>query len=377
MCIGLFVVVSHAAAATRSPRLDDGASAAAPATRVDPPRTLTVTAGGDVLTTNSVLAAGRRAATDGERYDFGPMYEGLRSVTAEADLSICHMELPVGRPGAHVGYIGVSPFGGFQLIAPFEMAIGIRAAGFDRCSTASNHDYDAGVDGINSTLDSLDAVGLSHTGTARVPSEALPDPFTVNGVSVAHLSYSVYNNNHDPQDAWRHNHVTSPDEIAADVHHVRGQGAELVIVSIHLSQEMLRAPTVTDRLFATRLIAAADVDLIVHHGPHVVQPVEVVDGTLVYWSVGNMMSGMGVSGHGRYEDKRTLDGLMATVEFLETSNGWTARPMTVAMCTDPWTRLARAASAALADPSVGLTDRERRELEQCLARTRSTVDFVR
>ena len=348
------------------------------ASRLDPPRTLVVTAGGDILADRGVRDAGARAGqATGARYDFVPMFAGLSAVTATADLSICHMELPLGWPGAYAGPLGGSPFGGNRLIAPIEMAAGIRAAGFDRCSTASNHSWDAGADGVASTLHALDAAGLSHTGNARTPAEAVPTVFAVDGVAVGHLSYTRYSNMYWPAESWRQARASSTAAIAADVQSLRSAGADVVIVSIHLLKEMLSAPTSYDREFTTRMIAEADIDLVVHHGAHVIQPVEFVYGTPVYWSVGNMVTGMGVPGQGKYVDKRTLDGLMATVEFVETSNGtWAAHPRTFVVCTDTQSRVVRVAKVALNDPNAGLSTREIIELQQCIARTEALLGPV-
>ena len=73
---------------------------------------------------------------------------------------------------------------------PAEIAAGITAAGFDRCSLASNHVMDKGAAGIDATLAAFDAVGLGHAGMARTPEEAGPQLFDVNGITVAHLSYT-------------------------------------------------------------------------------------------------------------------------------------------------------------------------------------------
>ena len=175
--------------------VSDVATVAAPADRLGPPRSLLVTAGGDILTENAVREAGKRGgAVTGGRYDFSHVFEPLLEVNARADLAICHMELPIGVPGASAGVIGRSPFGGNLLIAPYEMAAGARAGGFNRCSTASNHSYDAGVNGVLSTLDALDAAGISHTGTARTPDEAAPRAFDIGNVRVGHVSYTRYAN---------------------------------------------------------------------------------------------------------------------------------------------------------------------------------------
>lgn len=61
-----------------------------------------------------------------------------------ADLAICHMETPIGVLDGRVGE--VSRNNGFlQFIAPYELAADLADAGFDRCSTASNHLMDLGL----------------------------------------------------------------------------------------------------------------------------------------------------------------------------------------------------------------------------------------
>ena len=82
----------------------------------------------------------------------------------------------------------------------------------------------------------------------------------------------------------------------------------MVIVSLHVFVEMQSAPHADDRALVNQIVQQAHPDLILIHGPHVVQPVERVGDTLVYWSLGNLISGMGVAGRGKYSDQRTLDG---------------------------------------------------------------------
>lgn len=353
----------------------ESAQATESAERLNVPRAIRVTAGGDILSESQVRAAAARAgAATGARFDFGPLLAPLAATTAQADLAICHMELPIGRPGAHAGNIGRSPFGGNLLIAPYELAAGARAAGFDRCSTASNHSYDASVDGIVSTLEALDANGLSHTGTARSANEATPRVFDVDGVSVGHVSYTRASNTVRPSQFWLQSYASTSSEVINDVRALRSGGAELVIVGLHIPQEMLRSPNTQDRVFANAITAGADIDMVVHHGPHVIQPLEIVNGTPVFWSTGNMISGMGLANSGRYTDQRTLDGLLATVLFDEADDGtWTAYPSAVAICTDPVTRIVRPARDALGGP---LSQRERNELAACLQRTEAVYGPV-
>jgi hypothetical protein len=171
-------------------------------------------------------------------------------------------------------------------------------------------------------------------------------------------------------------------EVVEDVNAARRAGAELVVVSLHVLPEMSPSPAAADRAFVTQFTAAAPIDLVVMHGSHVVQPPELVNGAIVFWGLGNMLSGMGVAGTGPYVDQRTLDGLMAAVDFTETAPGvftprmftprtFTPRARAVLTCVDPTSRQVWAGLVALADPAT--PDRVRQVLAACEARTRRVV----
>jgi poly-gamma-glutamate capsule biosynthesis protein CapA/YwtB (metallophosphatase superfamily) len=336
-------------------------------TTTRPPRSLTIIAGGDVLNEGWVDQAGRTAAAPGERFNFIPLFAPVASIISAADLAICHAELPIGRPEQSSGVYGRSPFGGNLLLAPFEIASALAATGFDRCSTASNHSYDLGDAGIISTLDALDAAGISSVGTARTPDDTNPPLIDVAGIGVGHLSFTKNWNTVPPQ-GWMLDRAISVEQVAGDVADVRAAGAELVIVSLHVGKELLTEPTAADRAFVTDLTAASLVDLVIVHGPHVIQPYEVVNGTPVYWSLGNFVSGMGRPGTGRYEDLRTLDGLLASVRFTEGAPGsFSAEAQAVLICNEQQSRVVRAPIRELASSSG--SEQTRAELQRCIDRT--------
>lgn len=337
-----------------------------------PPRTFSVAATGDVLTEDLVNQSAARSAAPGQRFDFAPLFAPIAPIISSADLAICHMEIPIGQPGARPGIYGRSPFGGNLLLAPYEIAAGLASTGFDRCTTASNHSNDLGVDGIDSTLDVLDTFGISHVGTARSPAEAIAPILHINGIRVAHLSYSRGSNTVLPQPTWRLNAVPSVQQVAADVVDARARGAEVVIVSIHILHELERGPIPADRAFVTDLTAAAPIDLIIEHGPHVIQPVETVNGTPVFWSVGNLVSGMGRPGTGRYEDPRSADGLIATARFTAVpGQRFHVDVMPVLICDEYSARTVYPALTTLNDPTISADLRG--QLQRCLARSTPVV----
>ena len=67
-----------------------------------------------------------------------------------------------------------------------------------------------------------------------------------------------------------------------------------------------------------------------------IQPVRWVHGTPVYWSVGNLVSGMGCPATAASSDERTLDGLLASVRFTEstTPGVFHADPWAGVLCSD-------------------------------------------
>ncbi|HEY8534243.1 MAG TPA: CapA family protein [Micromonospora sp.] len=246
---------------------------------------LTVVAAGDLLihpdVTDQATADARAAGRDGQ--DFTKIIADVRPVVSEADLAICHLETPLAEPSG--------PFSGYPLFnVPPAVADAAAWAGFDTCSTASNHSLDMGVAGIRRTLDKLDQVGLRHAGTARSAEEAAqPTLLDVNGVRVAHLSYTLSFNG-IPRPAgqeWVAN-LLDQDAILAEARRARERGAEIVILSAHWGTEYQHEPDETQQQLARALLASPDIDLIVGHHAHVVQPFEKIGDKWVAYGLGNL-----------------------------------------------------------------------------------------
>ena len=377
MVVACSVVLSATTAAAPTELVVAPATPSAIAVRLKPPaRTFTVAAVGDFLSEAAVNGAAAGYAPTGVRFDYEPLLRPIEPVIQSVDLAICHMETPIGAPGATVGLAGKSSYGLNLIAAAAELPGDLVRVGFDRCSTASNHSYDLGIDGIRTTLEAFDAVGISHTGTARTADEATPTVVDVNGVNVAHVAFARNSNSGFPAEWWRLRQAVTATNVIDDVAAARSAGAEVVIVSVHLFVEMLSAPTADDRAMIEQIIAQSHPDLVIIHGPHVVQPVERVGGTLVYWSLGNFISGMGVPGRNKYADPRTLDGLMATVRFTQQGDGsWTTEPWTVLLCNVVGGRLVYPGVTTLADPTIPETLRA--QLEACVARSSAVVSDLR
>jgi len=267
-------------------------------------RSITIMATGEILPHPSVVAHARSTAG----YDFGPMFSDLAPLLQAADLAICHLEVPVASPGDALS--GYPVFG-----IPAEIGAGIHAGGWDRCSTASNHANDKGTAGIAATLNALDGAGVDHSGTARTPEEAARIPIvSVQGLDVAHLSYTWGFNGTAPAQPWMAD-VIEPSTVLADARAAKEAGADVVVISLHWGDEYDRVGNAQQRSLAAELLASPDVDLLVGTGSHVLQPVLESNQKFALLSLGNLVANQG-SDH-----PDTYDGVVAAVTFTVADDG--------------------------------------------------------
>jgi poly-gamma-glutamate synthesis protein (capsule biosynthesis protein) len=341
-----------------------GGDGLAPAVRVDPPlRRLTLVFSGDTLPHDPVIDSAQRWGNG--TYDFRPMFARIAPIVSWADLAICHLETPVAPDGE-----ALSPAPRYGV--PKEIAAGIASAGYDRCSTASNHSLDRGDAGIDATVTALEDAGVSEAGMARTPDEVSPRVLDVHGVRVTHLSYTWgFNGFRLPADVWWRANLIDPVRVVADATAARAAGAEVVIVSLHWGNEGDWHVTGYQREIAARIMGSGTVDLIVGHHTHVIQPIERVAGRWVVFGMGNALSNMPT---GALPMASSQDGELVTVVVREQPDGSfvVSQPVVYPTWVDRDAgHVIRPVLADLADPATppGI----RAQLAESLARTRSVV----
>ena len=359
----------------------EGVEAAAPLTSTTtsvpaPPRTLTMAFTGDVLIHSHIWRQAERNAAEAELdvdYDFTPMFEEIQPLIDGVDLAVCHLEVPLRLPGNEPT---THPIYG----APREIVSDLAAVGYDHCSTASNHTLDQGVEGVELTAAEFDLAGITQHGMARTPDEIEPsvrDITTSDGSMVATtlLSYTwSYNGLSTPADEpWR-SALIEPDRVIADARLARELGAELVVISLHWGAEKVSAVTRQQRDWASEITASGQVDLIVGHHAHVLQPIEEINGVWVVFGLGNVLSFHPTTDEWPAESQ---DAAVVTVEVTVDSDGVrVGRPVVNPTWVD------KANGRVIRDVLAGLDSEEtspwrRARLEESLTRTQQIVgDFV-
>ncbi|WP_410594086.1 CapA family protein [Amycolatopsis sp. lyj-23] len=281
-------------------------SSSAPAA---PDGSFSVVATGDVLIHPALTE--QAEADGGGKIDYRPLLAGIKPLISGADLGICHLETPLAPEGG--------PYSGYpSFSAPPEIADAIKDTGYDTCSTSSNHTIDQGAEGVTRTLDKLDAAGVKHTGSARSAAEAAkPLILDVHGVKVAQVSYAFgFNGIKVPAGKpWLANQIDVEDVLAA-ARKAREAGAQVVIASLHWGVEYQHAPTAEQRSQAKKILGSPDVDLIVGHHAHVVQPFEKIGGKWVAYGLGNSVA--------RHSEPKgdTEEGAAARFRFVRDGDRW-------------------------------------------------------
>ena len=266
----------------------DGALPAAPAaagasTTAPPegPRTFTIAATGDLLIHEAVADAARN--TDG--WDFSPMFVHVAPILRAADLAVCHVETPMSPNNAWLSYFPA-------FIVPRELAAAIAYAGYDTCSLASNHATDAGREGIVGTIAALDRAEVAHAGMAlSVEDRDRVTLVEAGDAIVAHLSYAYgFNNGELSEDEAYLSNVIDEAAILDEARRARLEGADFVVLSMHWGKNYDAAPDELQTGVGPRMLASPDIDLILGHHAHVVQPVARIGGEFLVYGLGNFLS---------------------------------------------------------------------------------------
>lgn len=173
-----------------------------------------------------------------------------------------------------------------------ETLAALTWAGVDYVSLGNNHTYDYLDEGLASTLKHLDESGLGYSGAGTSQQAAIkPYQTKINDVSLAMLGFVGWQGSSKPTQTATaehggaafgnmHNILSSVSEQAGKNH--------TTVVQYHGSHEYSDNPSgVTEQRLKSALDAGAA--LAVAHHPHVTQGLELYDGKLIAYSLGNFL----------------------------------------------------------------------------------------
>ena len=174
-------------------------------------------------------------------------------------------------------------------------------AGFNLVRLATNHTLDRGEKAVKLSREywnnqtKVHAVGsyISAEEKQKIETKILK----VNNITYAMLNYtygtngiSVPSNKEYLVNLWDDtlNYENYKKQVEADINAIRDK-VDVLIIAMHWGREYTHMPTDLE-VKTAKYLANLDVDIIIGTHPHVIQPVEWINDTLVFYSLGNFIS---------------------------------------------------------------------------------------
>ncbi|MBD3882783.1 CapA family protein [Phormidium tenue FACHB-886] len=174
----------------------------------------------------------------------------------------------------------------FAFRTPPAYAALLKEAGFQVLSVANNHSFDFGDQGFIDTIANLQQAGMQTVGQKGQITYT-----EVKGIKIAFIGFSYLPDHNSMHDL----------DTAAQIVAEANQQAQIVVISVHAGAEGTDEIHTRDRnetffgedrgnmvQFAHTMVDQG-ADLILGHGPHVARSLELYQGKLIAYSLGNFM----------------------------------------------------------------------------------------
>jgi hypothetical protein len=171
------------------------------------------------------------------------------------------------------------------LVSRYDGTAALKDVPFHFTNLANNHVLDGGQVSMFHTRRAVERAGVAAGGVGRTQAEARRmGVVQAGGLSFGFLCYCEDSNYSLGTTGPCHAYYRL-DGVLADVARNRPD-VDVLVVSIHADLEFMETPS-PRRRDAFRRIAAAGADLVLGHHPHVPQGVELLNGSLIAYSLGN------------------------------------------------------------------------------------------
>ena len=271
---------------------------------------------GDNLIHSSIY---KDAYLGNNNYDFTKMYSLIKPIVSTYDIAYYNQETILGGKE-----LGLSDYPTFN--SPYEVGDAMIDAGFNLVSLATNHTLDKGEQAVINSRnywnkqENVLAVGSYTSNEERntikimeknnITYTMLNYTYGTNGIKVpAGKEYlvniwPVTGTNPDTDTAYQN----YKEQVKKDIEQVRDK-VDVLIVAMHWGVEYKEEPTIYQKDMAS-FLASLNVDIIIGTHPHVIQPIEWINDTIVFYSLGNFISA-------QYQDDNynKMVGLMSSLEI--------------------------------------------------------------
>lgn len=238
---------------------------------------------GDGLVHSTVYKAAYDSNT--QSYDFSDMLTYTKEKLKGYDIKYYNQETVFDDTESYGGYP--------RFNTPSDFGKSMIEAGFNTVSLATNHSMDRGADSAKrSTSWWKSQKGILTSGMAT--SEEERNNYQImeaNGITYTMLSYTYGTNGLGIQEISAEPYLVNlydEEKVKKDIEAVRDK-VDILIVSMHWGNEYQLEASAIQREQA-KFLASMDVDIVLGTHSHCIQPWEMIDDTVVFYSFGNFIS---------------------------------------------------------------------------------------
>jgi len=251
----------------------------------DPIKTYTakLIATGDGLVHSTVYKAAYNSSTS--TYDFANMLTYTKELLEDYDIKYYNQETIFDDTESYGGYPRFNTPSGF--------GTSMIEAGFNVVSLATNHSMDRGADSAKrSTSWWKSQEGILTNGMATSEDERTNyQIMEANGITYTMLSYTYGTNGLGASELSKEPYLVNlynEELVKADIEAVRDK-VDVLIVAMHWGNEYQQNASDKQREQA-KFLAENGVDIVLGTHSHCIQPWEMIDDTVVFYSFGNFIS---------------------------------------------------------------------------------------
>jgi gamma-polyglutamate biosynthesis protein CapA len=237
---------------------------------------ISVTAVGDIMMGDHPSRIGHGVGSSIKIRGSEYIFRSVLPIFKNSDIVFGNLEAVLSNKG-----LDPKSIASVQLRATPEAINGIKFAGFNVLSIANNHSLDHGRDAFEESANLISDNGISCVGFNHGKFVIKPEIFNKNGVSITFIAFCCIEGR---------SYKVNPDWDVELISVVKNSAlmSDFVIVSLHWGSEYVTRPSPSQIKLARQIIENG-AHLILGHHPHIVQGLEVYQGKLICYSLGNFV----------------------------------------------------------------------------------------
>lgn len=245
---------------------------------LDKTYSVTFTLGGNVLINSNLWYD---TSSSNGVYEFDPVFTDLNDIMKKSNVNFYFQQSIVGGKDLGLSF-------NYKYNSPTDVVDALSKLGFNAISLGSYHAYDKGLAGIQNSVKYITEKEIAYSGVNDSEDSKLKNNvITKNGLKIALLSYTTSTD--EIVSASYAVNIYSDELVKSDIESIKND-VDVIMVSIDWSNIKNTEVTEEQKRIA-KYLSELGVNIVVGNTGYTIQPVEIIDETIVCYSLGNLLSG--------------------------------------------------------------------------------------